>query len=86
MLRALGVTGRAIPPEVEERQALYRSILADQATLLVVDDAATEEQVEMLLPGAACGVLITSRRALVGIPGVHSPLSTSSTRTTGWRW
>ncbi|HEX6354717.1 AfsR/SARP family transcriptional regulator [Actinophytocola sp.] len=68
LLRTLGVT--SVPDDREERIALYRSHLAERRMLLVLDDAAGEEQVRPLLPGTAtCAVLVTSRRQLAGLVG-----------------
>ena len=75
LLLALGVPGERIPEPVEDRAALYRSRLAGQRMLIVLDNAATEQQVAPLLPGApGCLVLITSRRRLLGLDGTH-PIS-----------
>ncbi|MFE6162221.1 BTAD domain-containing putative transcriptional regulator [Streptomyces sp. NPDC056486] len=62
LLRELGVPGPAIPDGVEERAERYRALLADQRVLIVLDNAASAEQIRPLLPGTgSCGVLITSR-------------------------
>ncbi|MFE9882615.1 tetratricopeptide repeat protein [Streptomyces sp. NPDC005784] len=69
-LRALGVEPTGIPAAVEERAALYRSELQDQAAqgqrlLIVADNAASADQVRLLLPGGQRHrVLITSRHTL----------------------
>jgi tetratricopeptide (TPR) repeat protein/transcriptional regulator with XRE-family HTH domain len=73
LLRSLGVPGERIPADLDERAALYRSRLADQRMLIVLDNAATETQVTPLLPGApGCLVLITSRRRLAGLDSTHT--------------
>ncbi len=67
-LRSLGVPGQDIPAEEAERAARYRSLLADQQMLIVLDNASSAEQVRPLLPGTpACTVLVTSRDALAGL-------------------
>lgn len=72
LLHALGVHGSVIPERLAERVEMYRSRLADQRLLLVLDDATSEEQVVPLLPGSpSCAVIVTSRARLVGLPGAH---------------
>lgn len=70
LLRALGITGSAVPSGEAERAALYRSRLAGRRMLLVADDASSSTQVRPLIPGAAGGaVLVTSRVQLTALPG-----------------
>ncbi|WP_214104543.1 AfsR/SARP family transcriptional regulator [Acrocarpospora catenulata] len=67
-LIALGVDERAVPYGLEERGKLFRALLAPRRVLVVLDNAASEEQVRPLLPGSpSCAVLVTSRRRLAGL-------------------
>jgi DNA-binding SARP family transcriptional activator len=67
-LRSLGVPVADIPATGAQRAAWYRSLLAARRMLVVLDNAASEEQVRPLLPGVRnCAVVITSRNALPGL-------------------
>jgi len=71
-LRALGVSGSAVPEDVQERAEMYRSRLARSSLLVVLDDVTSEKQVLPLLPGCQnCAVIVTSRTRLSGLPGAH---------------
>lgn len=68
LLRALGVPREKIPEGQDEQAALYRSILADRRTLVMLDNAASPDQVRPLLPGtSSCLVIVTSRDDLRGL-------------------
>jgi len=65
LLLSIGVPAAQVPPGLEARMALWRDRLAEKQLLLVLDDAASSEQVRPLLPGAGGSlVLVTSRRHL----------------------
>jgi DNA-binding SARP family transcriptional activator/tetratricopeptide (TPR) repeat protein len=73
LLRALGVPAQQIPEDTEERAALYRQGLVGTKTLVLLDNAASEAQVRLLLPGApGCLVLVTSRKRLKGLDDARS--------------
>ncbi|MEU7484413.1 BTAD domain-containing putative transcriptional regulator [Streptomyces sp. NPDC042319] len=72
MLAALGLRGQDIPLDVADRSARYRSELAGRRMLVILDNAATPEQIRPLLPGTAgCPTLVTSRDALPGLVALH---------------
>ncbi|GIH19451.1 AfsR/SARP family transcriptional regulator [Rugosimonospora africana] len=64
-LGALGVPDGQIPPDLPARAALYRDRLHGRHSLVLLDNAASEDQVLPLLPASPTGlVLVTSRRVL----------------------
>jgi tetratricopeptide (TPR) repeat protein len=67
-LDALGVPPERIPAEHDDQTGLYRTVLAERAMLIVLDNARDEAQVRPLLPASpASVVLITSRSQLTGL-------------------
>ena len=70
LLSQIGIDPGGIPHELEDRTALWRAETARRSAVVLLDNAATVDQVRPLLPGGdSCSVLITSRRRLVGLEG-----------------
>ncbi|MFW6722119.1 AfsR/SARP family transcriptional regulator [Streptomyces sp. MAR4 CNY-716] len=71
-LRALGTPDADIPEPVDERAALYRSVLAGRRILTLLDNARDAAQIRPLLPGTeGCAALITSRTRMTDLAGAH---------------
>jgi NB-ARC domain len=67
-LRALDVPAEKIPHDVDAQAGLYRSLLAGRRMVVVLDNAASPDQVRPLLPGSPpCVVVVTSRSRLSGL-------------------
>ncbi|HEX5403054.1 MAG TPA: tetratricopeptide repeat protein [Pseudonocardiaceae bacterium] len=63
LLEGFGIPVEQIPANVEERRAYYQSILAGTRSLVLLDNAESEDQVRDLLPIAAgCAGVVTSRQ------------------------
>jgi tetratricopeptide (TPR) repeat protein len=71
-LRAHGAPVADLPANEAELAGRFRTQLADRRVLILLDNAATVEQLIPLLPASSgCAVLVTSRRQLVTLPAVH---------------
>jgi DNA-binding SARP family transcriptional activator/tetratricopeptide (TPR) repeat protein len=76
LLRGLGLAASEIPPHHEAQSRVFRTLLADRRMLVLLDNAASAQQVRPLLPGSpTCCVLVTSRNRLgdlVAHDGAHA--------------
>ena len=72
-LRELGVPGDQVQHlTLAGRAAKYQQLLAGKSMLVLLDNAASAEQVTPLLPsGPGCLTFVTSRRVLADLPPVH---------------
>ncbi|MFC0064260.1 BTAD domain-containing putative transcriptional regulator, partial [Umezawaea endophytica] len=66
-LRTLGVQPNDAPVTVEERSALYRTLVADRRMVVMLDNVLGSTELLPLLPGSSSCVVVTSRRRLVGL-------------------
>lgn len=73
VLLALGLPAADIPFRLDERAALYRTLLVGRRVLIVLDDAADPEQVRHLLPPSVDGsaVVVTCRNRMPGLTATY---------------
>jgi tetratricopeptide (TPR) repeat protein len=72
LLTQLGVDANRLQRSLDGKAALWRAETAGRKAVVLLDNAASVEQVRPLLPGGSCPVLITSRRRLVGLEGADT--------------
>lgn len=73
LLRDSGLPPELIPSTVESKSAAWRSRVAGQRILLILDNAADAAHVRPLLPGTAGAlVVVTSRRKLPALEGTQA--------------
>jgi tetratricopeptide (TPR) repeat protein len=71
-LDALGIPAERMPPALEARAGLLRSLLAGKRMLILLDNAREAAQVRPLLPGTpGCLTIITSRQQPTGLAATH---------------
>ncbi|USX54576.1 tetratricopeptide repeat protein [Lentzea sp. HUAS12] len=73
-LRALGTPPDEVPVRLSEQAALYRSLTADKALLVVLDNAFSAAQARVLFPASPASVVVVSSRSrLTGLvsDGAH---------------
>ncbi|HEY6309330.1 MAG TPA: BTAD domain-containing putative transcriptional regulator, partial [Streptosporangiaceae bacterium] len=68
LVNALGIPSSRIPVPLDERAALFRSLVDGKRVLIVLDNASNAAQVRPLLPGSpGCLVVVTSRNQMAGL-------------------
>jgi DNA-binding SARP family transcriptional activator len=72
LLSSLGFPAAALPDRLQDRIAVYRGWLGERRILIVLDDVDSVWSIAALIPGNPhCGVIITSRHPLTGLPGAR---------------
>ncbi|MDG4820533.1 BTAD domain-containing putative transcriptional regulator [Asanoa sp. WMMD1127] len=73
VLDGLGVPPDRRPVSVEQRTALYRSLIHERRALIVLDNAGTADHVLPLVPNSPTSrILVTSRHRLAAVSAYHS--------------
>ena len=73
LLRDSGVPAQDIPAGLDHRSRLWRSRLVDRRVLILIDNAASEEEIRPLFPSTVgSAVILTSRRRLAPREGSRS--------------
>jgi tetratricopeptide (TPR) repeat protein len=68
LLRTLGIPADRIPHDTDEQASFFRAVLTGRRILLVIDNAASPNQVRPMLPSVAgSAVIVTSRHRLHGL-------------------
>ncbi|WP_168801415.1 AfsR/SARP family transcriptional regulator [Glycomyces buryatensis] len=72
LLGSLGVPAGNVPLDADQAAARFRTRIVDRRMLIVLDNAASADQVRPLLPGGSgCMVLVTSRHRLSDLIAWH---------------
>ncbi|GHJ09844.1 XRE family transcriptional regulator [Micromonospora humidisoli] len=70
LLESLGVPATSIPTDLDRRAARYRAETAGRRLLILLDNAASVDQIRPLIPGTGT-VIVTSRDSLAGLVALH---------------
>jgi hypothetical protein len=65
-LRALGVAPQRVPIDPDEQATMFRSLTAGRRLLMLLDNAASADQVRTLLPASPSSTTVTTSRAQLG--------------------
>ncbi|WP_340539819.1 AfsR/SARP family transcriptional regulator [Nocardioides sp. GXZ039] len=72
LLRALGLSGSAIPDDRDERAERFRSLVSGKRILVILDGVHSEQQILPLLPGSrTCAVIVATRTRLDLLTGAR---------------
>ncbi|MFG3256003.1 BTAD domain-containing putative transcriptional regulator [Streptomyces sp. NPDC048172] len=72
LLRTMGFSPKALPRGLDELTSLWRNTLSSRQAIIILDDAASDEQVRPLLVQDCPSLfIITSRNRLTNLPGAR---------------
>jgi transcriptional regulator with XRE-family HTH domain/tetratricopeptide (TPR) repeat protein len=72
LLRQVPAVGEGIPDSADALAALWRTVVAEQQPIVLLDNAGSEAQVRpVVAPRIRGHVVVTSRRVLSGLAGAH---------------
>jgi len=69
VIRSYRGANATVPKDLNGLSGLYHSVLSGKKVLILLDNAASKEQVELLLPPVGCALLVTSRKKFA-LPGL----------------
>jgi DNA-binding SARP family transcriptional activator/tetratricopeptide (TPR) repeat protein len=71
-LPALGIPAERVPADLETASSLYRTMMTDRKTLVLLDNVAGPDQVRPLLPASQGSmVVVTGRDRMAGLVAMH---------------
>jgi DNA-binding SARP family transcriptional activator/tetratricopeptide (TPR) repeat protein len=71
-LPALGIPAERVPADLDAASAIYRTLMTDRKTLVLLDNIAGPDQVRPLLPASpGCMVVVTGRDRMAGLVATH---------------
>jgi tetratricopeptide (TPR) repeat protein/DNA-binding SARP family transcriptional activator len=71
-LSAFGIPAERVPADPETASALFRTLMTDRKTLVLLDNVASPDQVRPLLPASpGCMVVVTGRERMGGLVAMH---------------
>jgi DNA-binding SARP family transcriptional activator/tetratricopeptide (TPR) repeat protein len=71
-LPALGIPAEHVPADLETASSLYRTMMTDRKTLVLLDNVAGPDQVRPLLPASQGSmVVVTGRDRMAGLVAMH---------------
>lgn len=72
LLFTLQIPPQSIPKRLQEKSALWRSVISEKKAVVILDNVKSSQQVEFVIPGKTNSLLlVTSRNKIEGIQGAY---------------